>query len=111
MFLLVPAYPGCPGQTVVKWLLLLSILFRSRCASTFVCIYGAVLDYFVNHDTDCFAVIILSFAIPSILSLTLITATSCFTYKLALTSHCQSHSRCKFHNMTAVTDCHCRTSK
>jgi len=24
MFLLVPAYPGCPGQTAVKWLLLLS---------------------------------------------------------------------------------------
>jgi len=23
MFLLVPAYPGCPGETVVKWLLLL----------------------------------------------------------------------------------------
>ena len=22
MFLLVPAYPGCPGQTAVKWLLL-----------------------------------------------------------------------------------------
>jgi len=27
MFLLVPAYPGCPGQTAVKWLLL---LFLSR---------------------------------------------------------------------------------
>jgi len=23
MFFLVPAYPGCPGQTAVKWLLLL----------------------------------------------------------------------------------------
>ena len=23
MFLLVPAYPGCPGQTAVEWLLLL----------------------------------------------------------------------------------------
>ena len=23
MFLLVPTYPGCPGQTAVKWLLLL----------------------------------------------------------------------------------------
>ena len=23
MFLLVPAYPGCPGKTAVKWLLLL----------------------------------------------------------------------------------------
>jgi len=23
MFLLVPAYPGCPGQTAIKWLLLL----------------------------------------------------------------------------------------
>ena len=27
MFLLVPAYPGCPGQTAVKWLLLL-LLYR-----------------------------------------------------------------------------------
>jgi len=28
MFLLVPAYPGCPGQTAVKWLLLL-LIFES----------------------------------------------------------------------------------
>jgi len=26
MFLLVPAYPGCPGQTAVKWLLLFLLL-------------------------------------------------------------------------------------
>jgi len=26
MFLLVPAYPGCPGQTAVKWLLLLLVV-------------------------------------------------------------------------------------
>jgi len=26
MFLLVLAYPGCPGQTAVKWLLLLFLL-------------------------------------------------------------------------------------
>jgi len=26
MFLLVPAYPGCPGRTAVKWLLLLPII-------------------------------------------------------------------------------------
>jgi len=26
MFLLVPAYPGCPGQTAVKWLLLLLLI-------------------------------------------------------------------------------------
>ena len=26
MFLLVPAYPGCPGQTAVKWLLLLVVV-------------------------------------------------------------------------------------
>ena len=29
MFLLVPAYPGCPGQTAVKWLLLL-LLFKKN---------------------------------------------------------------------------------
>jgi len=28
MILLVPAYPGCPGQTAVKWLLLLLELKR-----------------------------------------------------------------------------------
>ena len=26
MFLLVPAYPGCPGQTAVKWWLLLLVV-------------------------------------------------------------------------------------
>ena len=29
MFLLVPAYPGCPGQTAVKWLLLLFWFWNS----------------------------------------------------------------------------------
>jgi len=28
MFLLVPAYPGRPGQTAVKWLLLLVVVYR-----------------------------------------------------------------------------------
>ena len=32
MFLLVPAYPGCPGQTAVKWLLLL--LLTQFCSSS-----------------------------------------------------------------------------
>ena len=30
MFLLVPAYPGCPGQTAVKWLLLLLLLLYTN---------------------------------------------------------------------------------
>ena len=30
MFLLVPAYPGCPGQTAVKWLLLLYVRERVK---------------------------------------------------------------------------------
>ena len=30
MFLLVPAYPGCPGQTAVKWLLLLLLLLYCK---------------------------------------------------------------------------------
>ena len=30
MFLLVPAYPGCPGQTAVKWLLLLLLLITGN---------------------------------------------------------------------------------
>ena len=36
MFLLVLAYPGCPGQTAVKWLLL--ILLRSTVMSVSVCL-------------------------------------------------------------------------
>jgi len=31
LFLLVLAYPGCPGQTAVKWLLLLSIPIQFSC--------------------------------------------------------------------------------
>ena len=30
MFLLVPAYPGCPGQTAVKWLLLLACFMQGE---------------------------------------------------------------------------------
>ena len=30
MFLLVPAYPGCPGQTAVKWLLLLLLVWQKN---------------------------------------------------------------------------------
>ena len=26
MFLLVPAYPGCPGQTAIKWLLVVVVV-------------------------------------------------------------------------------------
>jgi len=35
MFLLVPAYPGCPGQTAVKWLLLLLLLLLLPISITF----------------------------------------------------------------------------
>ena len=38
MFLLVPAYPGCPGSKAVKRSLLL--LFRSLCAMKYVLDYG-----------------------------------------------------------------------
>ena len=31
MFLLVPAYPGCPGQMAAKWLLLLLFLKSKIC--------------------------------------------------------------------------------
>jgi len=48
MFLLVPAYPGCPGQTAVKWLLLLLLLFLQ----TFIlkqCLSGYVLHDSLLH--------------------------------------------------------------
>ena len=37
MFLLLPAYPGCPGQTAVKWL----VVFQDVCLH--VCRYGFVI--------------------------------------------------------------------
>jgi len=33
MFLLVPAYTGCPGQTAVKWLLLLFSAMQNALAA------------------------------------------------------------------------------
>jgi len=36
MFLLVPAYPGCPGQTAVKWLLLLFLYLIATVALFFL---------------------------------------------------------------------------
>ena len=55
MFLLVPAYPGCPGQMDVKWLLLL--LFRyilsGRCVSQFIFYFISVhLNVFCLHCFD-----------------------------------------------------------
>jgi len=45
MFLLVPAYPGCPGQTAVKWLLLLLY-----CTFTYLFIYLYIyLFMYVGH--------------------------------------------------------------
>ena len=38
MFLLVPAYPGCPEQTAVKWLLLLPLVKD--------------VEYDMQHDTN-----------------------------------------------------------
>ena len=33
MFILVPAYPGCPGQMAVKWLLLLLLSYAAPSGS------------------------------------------------------------------------------
>jgi len=44
MFLLVPAYPGCPRQAAVKWLLLLPmIVARFSCGSIVTCFVLPVL--------------------------------------------------------------------
>jgi len=40
MFLLVPAYLGCPGQTAIKWLLLLLLLFCSWSFSALTLLVG-----------------------------------------------------------------------
>ena len=47
MFLLVPAYPGCPGQTAVKWLLLLLYIAFDWRTRAFV-VLGLVFSYQTN---------------------------------------------------------------
>jgi len=37
MFLLVPAYPGCPGQTAVKWLLFVATVGCGSVVKVMVC--------------------------------------------------------------------------
>jgi len=44
MFLLIPAYPGCPGQTAVKWLLYLPTVFQRLCIC--LCLLGI---FFIVH--------------------------------------------------------------
>jgi len=43
MFLLLPAYPGCPGQTAIKWLVVGLVGYFSGCVSLHVCRYGFVI--------------------------------------------------------------------
>jgi len=42
MFLLVPAYPGCPGQMAVKWLLLLLLLSVNGMVQEAACLHFKV---------------------------------------------------------------------
>jgi len=44
MFLLVPAYPGSPGQKAVKWL----------CVSLCVCLLAMVIRDIEHIEVDCF---------------------------------------------------------
>ena len=50
MFLLVPAYPGCPGQTAVKWLLLLLLIIiqLSGTVSVSCQLYISVLQFYTS---------------------------------------------------------------
>jgi len=48
MFLLVPAYPGCPGQTAVKWLF---YIHRVLTANIISYLYSALLQDATIHET------------------------------------------------------------
>jgi len=54
MFLLVPAYPGCPEQTAVKWLLLLSVCCLLRMDLVIYlcvqCVLWCGQEYCMTHD-------------------------------------------------------------
>ena len=53
MFLLVPAYPGCPGQTAVKWLLLFRYILSGGCVSQFIFYFiSMLLNVFCLHCFD-----------------------------------------------------------
>jgi len=56
MFLLVPAYPGCPGQMAVKWLLLLllsSLFTVIVCTRHIVCSALCVKQFTVVTFSHC----------------------------------------------------------
>jgi len=47
MFILVPAYPGCPGQTAVKWLLLFGLGFLSIYLGLAFYVFSICVDSFL----------------------------------------------------------------
>jgi len=49
MFLLVPAYSGCPGQTVVEWLLLLLLQWEFHFINYVQNIVCQNCNYYSNH--------------------------------------------------------------
>jgi len=53
MFLLVPVYPGCPGQTAVKWLLLLllqNFLIAPRNLLAMTALQSEIIDCFQKKE-------------------------------------------------------------
>ena len=56
MFLLVPAYPGCPGQTAIKWLLLL--LLTQFCSSL-------AMSMVASFPIFLFLLLLLMFSLPT----------------------------------------------
>ena len=53
MFLLVPAYPGCPGQTAVKWLLLLLLLvYTGGSTDTTITLFDIGIPQGDKYKTD-----------------------------------------------------------
>jgi len=50
MFLLVPACPGCPGQTAVKWLLLLLLLASANKQELSSVVDKKLLNLVANYE-------------------------------------------------------------
>jgi len=53
MFLLVPAYPGCPGQTAVRWLLLLLTPMMSMCVCVLADLWFRWIDAYDERVCMC----------------------------------------------------------
>jgi len=90
MFLLVPAYPGCPGQMAVKWLLLLllsSLFTVIVCTRHIVCSALCVKQFTV--------VTVFRTVVATLLAFPLIKVTNSHCDKFSVGLHCRQICKCE----------------